>query len=462
MMASLDTLVEGEMNHQFDFNQWIMDNQLNDVKQLFIKHNMKDPDALNTVSDEFHNLMSDPKLLEKGHLIPAILTALKKVTKPKVIKILISKEEQEAQARLNKYQNKISSLSGALSKLNNKLTSEVKECETQIESLFNEIITTVHSKKNEITNKLKNIEQQKRTEISNNCAKINNEQKNINDAINKVLLLQQNENINMTKRAQTIVSMVDNILSEEISDGLISVDTKIEVKFEKDSISSFVQAICDVQTTQNENDEKKSEKTEYEIDKQIDYNSDSDKGIIYFFGTNFGQNEKWINPAKNCSNKIKTSDYERERGSNEIVVIPSTHFSGGYYNAIGRFGKNNGVQCGTTSPDPNPSFTFDFGEFEINPKAYSIRHGYKQAYCLRHWNFEGSNDRKNWTLISKHENDTTIQNWNEMKTFKINRKINQYFNAFRIFKTGKCSSGTDHLMMCGFEVYGHLILKKNK
>eukprot|EP01084_Bolivina_argentea_P272382 463743_1 len=461
-MASLDTVLEGEMD-QFDFNQWIMDNQLNDVKQLFLKHNMKSTDALNTVSDEFHNLMSDPKLLEKGHLIPAILTALKKVTKPKLIKILVTKEEQEAEAQLNQYQNKISSFNDALNELNNKLTSKVKECETQIESLFNEIITTVHSKKNEITNKLKNIEQQKRTEISNNCAKINNEQKNIKDAINKVLLLQQNENININKRAQTIVSMIDNILSQEISDELISIDTKIEVKFEKNRISSFIDAICDVYTTQNENDEKNAiENTEYEIDKQIDYNSDSDKGIIYFFGTNFGQNEKWINPAKNCSNQIKTSDYKRERGSNEIVVISSTHWSGAYYNAIGRFGKNSGVQCGTSAPDPNPSFTFDFGEFEINPKAYSIRHGYHKGYCLRHWHFEGSNDRKTWTLISKHENDTTIQNWNEMKTFKINRKINQYFNAFRILKTGKCSSDTDHLMMSGFEVYGHIILRKNK
>eukprot|EP01083_Nonionella_stella_P065041 170041_1 len=462
MAALLNTVAAGESDG-FDFNQWMIHNQLVDVKELFIKHNMTSPDALNTLSDEFHQLMSDPKLLEKGHLIPTILASLKKVTKPKIVKILISEQEDEAQTKLNQYDIAISLLNNTLNELDDQLTSNIKECKLQIESLFGDIITQINSKKQAINTKLKSIEQTKRKQISENTTKINDEKKNIKQATTKVLSLQQDNTMDTVTRQQKVVSTINNILDTQLSKELININTKVSLRCQTDAvaISSVICGICDVDIEAN--DEKIEMTRQYEkveMNRHFEYKPDSDnKGIIYFFGTNFGRENVYTNPANtgavNFEGQINTS-YSREHGSNEVIVTPSTHFSGSYHNVLGR---KSGVQCGTTHPDPNPCFTIDFGDFEINPTAYSVRHGYHKGYCLRDWNFEGSKDGQEWTLIRKHSNDTSIQDWNEMKTFTIENKTNQYFKIFRIFKTGNCSSGTDHLMMSGFEVYGHLVLR---
>ena len=76
-------------------------------------------------------------------------------------------------------------------------------------------------------------------------------------------------------------------------------------------------------------------------------------------------------------------------------------------------------------------------------------------YWLKSWDFEGSNDGTNWSLIKTYTNDNTFTGGGQSHTFTINEG-NEYYQHFRIKITGPNSMG-DHYMMCsGFEIYGYL------
>ena len=64
----------------FDFGKWINDNELNQVKELLIKHKMIKLNALNTKSNEYKNLMCDKQLtLMYSQYIPKIVDSINKI-----------------------------------------------------------------------------------------------------------------------------------------------------------------------------------------------------------------------------------------------------------------------------------------------------------------------------------------------------------------------------------------------
>jgi len=90
-------------------------------------------------------------------------------------------------------------------------------------------------------------------------------------------------------------------------------------------------------------------------------------------------------------------------------------------------------------------------------------------YCLRTDNYGGSHVKRNWTLegkaadpgadwqeIRRHDNDETIAK----QKFAVGawpvEAGGRAFRHFRIRQHGKNAYNTDHLMCCGFEVYGQL------
>eukprot|EP01083_Nonionella_stella_P174040 602214_1 len=68
---------EGE-TLRFNFNRWVDDNKLNEIKDLLRKHKMTNSNALRTSSPEYFKLMSDPALLIED-MLPTLMTALQKV-----------------------------------------------------------------------------------------------------------------------------------------------------------------------------------------------------------------------------------------------------------------------------------------------------------------------------------------------------------------------------------------------
>eukprot|EP01084_Bolivina_argentea_P138273 243460_1 len=65
---------------EFDFNQFVKQNKLDEIKDLLIKHKMVTTVALSTTSNEFRNLMCDPQTMTKSHL-EIVIFLLNKINK---------------------------------------------------------------------------------------------------------------------------------------------------------------------------------------------------------------------------------------------------------------------------------------------------------------------------------------------------------------------------------------------
>eukprot|EP00483_Globobulimina_turgida_P007942 UN07958 len=73
--------------------------------------------------------------------------------------------------------------------------------------------------------------------------------------------------------------------------------------------------------------------------------------------------------------------------------------------------------------------TINFGnKLKINPNAYSLKHCDNHAgnYYLKNWNFEGSNDGVNWSIIKQHTNDTSMGTNSQSYTWRI-ENCNTYY-----------------------------------
>eukprot|EP01084_Bolivina_argentea_P064849 118219_1 len=188
--------------------------------------------------------------------------------------------------------------------------------------------------------------------------------------------------------------------------------------------------------------------------KKYKYEKDFDEnGIIYAIGTKFGEEKEWKNPA-NSMILLKS-----------ITTQMGNDGGGSVSDMIGR----KGIQCYLYSQQTrNAYLTIDFVALRIRPSHYTLRHGRDDGYfCLHHWDFEGSNDEKIWTLIKRHQRDWEL----EGKQFKTNTwpiNTEHYFRYFRIRMTGKTNyiyytRDMDQLyyFCCsGFEIYGDIEAKE--
>lgn len=88
--AQIITTGEGEGDGNFDFNKWITENGLQEMKDKLKEHGLTTIAAISTTSNEFRSLMSDGVVLStKGHLIPKLFDAIDKVPKQEAMYICI-------------------------------------------------------------------------------------------------------------------------------------------------------------------------------------------------------------------------------------------------------------------------------------------------------------------------------------------------------------------------------------
>ena len=71
---------EDEGKTSFDFNTWVIDNGLNEIKDKLIEHGLITVNAMNTSSTEFKSFISDPLVLStKNYLLPQLFAAIDKI-----------------------------------------------------------------------------------------------------------------------------------------------------------------------------------------------------------------------------------------------------------------------------------------------------------------------------------------------------------------------------------------------
>ena len=90
------------------------------------------------------------------------------------------------------------------------------------------------------------------------------------------------------------------------------------------------------------------------------------------------------------------------------------------------------------------------------PNHYCLRHANHSFHALRHWVLEGSEDANSWTTLRTHSDDQALAATAMSVAAWPVEGATKAFRYFRIRQTGKCSSGYDHLLCAGIELYGRL------
>ncbi|KAI6238131.1 HECT-type E3 ubiquitin transferase [Aphelenchoides fujianensis] len=176
----------------------------------------------------------------------------------------------------------------------------------------------------------------------------------------------------------------------------------------------------------------------------LQYESDFDtNGLIWYLGTNARSTSEWTNPAAVGVVAVRCSDGSRmPYGSVEDVLSRDT----------------NPMNC-HSSDSKDAAITIDLGVL-IKPTAYSLRHsrGYAKS-ALRTWDLEGSLDNKKFFLLSRHENDTSLNESGSTATFVVDGKQqDKTVRYVRIQQRGVNSSGVTHFIsLSGFEIYGDVV-----
>ena len=177
----------------------------------------------------------------------------------------------------------------------------------------------------------------------------------------------------------------------------------------------------------------------------LNYRKDFDRhGVIYALGTNFGTTP-WVNPGSNSASPtriIATRSSDEQGVANDLLD-----------------NRRGGTLSGTKDEDKS-WWCVDLSEkYALFLTHYTLRHGRDNGMSIiRNWRLEGSLDGRSWKVLKKHENDRGLKEPFPYytATWSVDGDLGA-FRYFRIFQTGKNSSGRFSIFLSGIELYGVLI-----
>ena len=117
-------------------------------------------------------------------------------------------------------------------------------------------------------------------------------------------------------------------------------------------------------------------------------------------------------------------------------------------------------QSDASSNEPNKTILFDFKNRKVQLTNYSIESCRfdSTGYCnLRNWVVEVSNDKSQWEIVDRHENDSTLNNAKVKAVFNTNGNNNSFYRFVQIRQTGISWYGDAHLYISRIEFFGKLI-----
>ena len=183
--------------------------------------------------------------------------------------------------------------------------------------------------------------------------------------------------------------------------------------------------------------------SDYMMGLEFTYEHDFDQnGILYYLGTQNGEDVKWVNPA--TTGKVTCAMVSGGYGAGCV---------GNYREWIAR----EATHVHTREGD-NRWFSIDLKQNRCKPTDYTIRSYPKGAgACPVSWVLEAkaSGDSAKWDVLSSHANTRDIATMGASRTYPL--RTDQFYSIFRIRSTGIDAKGTRYLCVSGFELYGELI-----
>eukprot|EP01083_Nonionella_stella_P006116 17734_1 len=154
-----------------DFNRWLTDKGLIDIRDLFIKHNMTSIETLSSQSECFQHFICDPLLIQNySHLMQQAVSAIQDVTicASKDTFIVISEEEnavmdciQSNLYKLTKIRNELNDLKikypQSIERLRNEQLKQIAAAQNKVNQTFDNITNVLNQKKQTILIQLEDI-----------------------------------------------------------------------------------------------------------------------------------------------------------------------------------------------------------------------------------------------------------------------------------------------------------------
>lgn len=164
-------------------------------------------------------------------------------------------------------------------------------------------------------------------------------------------------------------------------------------------------------------------------------------GLFYYLGTNAGR-QSWVNPA--AAGQVVVSSSGWKNGKSVIVVENKPTRTGNY-----------------TRNDPCSWVAVDIGPGRaLRCDHYCFRSDNAGREKLRNWELQASLDGASWTVLRRHEQDTSLSDTiNSEAAWPVNETPVAY-RYFRILQFGPNSEpgANKHTLACtGFELYGILM-----
>eukprot|EP01084_Bolivina_argentea_P006352 12034_1 len=168
----------GEGNVDFDFNEWIHQNGLKEIKVNLIKYKMTTIDTISTQSAEFRQFMCDPVVLTtKAYLMPKLFAAIDKIAKQSIATsdimskskhIIVTEEEnsvldtlQTKLKELDIFQKTVDRLTKELPQSVHRMKQEklnqIQRANKKITALFDKLDAALKKSKEKIMNDLNEI-----------------------------------------------------------------------------------------------------------------------------------------------------------------------------------------------------------------------------------------------------------------------------------------------------------------
>jgi hypothetical protein len=121
--------------------------------------------------------------------------------------------------------------------------------------------------------------------------------------------------------------------------------------------------------------------------------------------------------------------------------------------------KHDGNTVSITENEAYAWVSTDLGEGRsLVVNYYSFRHGMRNSgFRLQSWNFEGSKDGSDWTVLRVHKNDNSLPKRAFSEAAWEVEDVKQAYRHFRVRMTANNSSQNGGLCCVGIELWGILM-----
>jgi len=163
------------------------------------------------------------------------------------------------------------------------------------------------------------------------------------------------------------------------------------------------------------------------------------KGVLYHIATN-GSKRDYVNP--HTSARVVASLSSSSSHSSPARFVQGTSHDG---------------QHNYTDHKSGSWMAVDLKRL-LAPTHYCLRSSkHANSHKLRNWRLEGSKDGSSWKCLREHVNDFSLADTKfSVASWPIENADTAVFRHFRVYQTCKNSSGDNHLMCAGIELYGML------